>query len=343
MLKRVRVRGYKCLSDVTVDLGPFNVLIGRNDSGKSSFLQAIAEPTYALTRGGSSRWSRLGGSVRMEGPNGAALFSVVPPHSARLEVGAFGAPEDALSEMSWPTGGADIYWTTEQRDFVSTDPISLDPDAIAGHATGQAASIEMFVGTRGGGTAAHLAALALGDRERFDSIEGALRKVTQGRVKDIVVRDVGNSTYQLHFRLFDGRVIQAVDLSQGLLLYVAFLSLIHRDPVPAVILIEEPETGLHPMRLFEVVDLLRTLTQRGVQVILTTHSPDLLSACKPAEVRIFYRPTPESPTQVHALPADFERRAMGEPLGQVWAARGEEGLLDLVTAPLIPPIQADPK
>jgi AAA15 family ATPase/GTPase len=45
MLTKVRVRGFKCLQDVSVDLGPFNVLIGRNDSGKSSFLQAIAEPS----------------------------------------------------------------------------------------------------------------------------------------------------------------------------------------------------------------------------------------------------------------------------------------------------------
>ena len=34
---------------------------------------------------------------------------------------------------------------------------------------------------------------------------------------------------------------------------------------------------------------------------------------------------------------------MREPLGQVWASRGEEGLLDLVTEPIAPAIQADPK
>ena len=40
MLTRVEMKGFKCLHDVDVDLGPFNVLIGPNDSGKSSFLQA---------------------------------------------------------------------------------------------------------------------------------------------------------------------------------------------------------------------------------------------------------------------------------------------------------------
>jgi predicted ATPase len=38
MLKRIRIGNYKCLRDVTVDLGDFTILIGPNDSGKSSFL-----------------------------------------------------------------------------------------------------------------------------------------------------------------------------------------------------------------------------------------------------------------------------------------------------------------
>src|SRR5207247_2600457 len=41
MLERVHIENYKCLRDVTVDLGEFTVLIGPNDSGKSSFLEVI--------------------------------------------------------------------------------------------------------------------------------------------------------------------------------------------------------------------------------------------------------------------------------------------------------------
>jgi predicted ATPase len=41
MISRIQVKNFKCLLDVDVPLGPFNVLIGPNDSGKSSLLQAI--------------------------------------------------------------------------------------------------------------------------------------------------------------------------------------------------------------------------------------------------------------------------------------------------------------
>jgi predicted ATPase len=41
MLERIHIENYKCLRDVTVDLGDFTILIGPNDSGKSSFLDVI--------------------------------------------------------------------------------------------------------------------------------------------------------------------------------------------------------------------------------------------------------------------------------------------------------------
>jgi predicted ATPase len=41
MISKIRIQNFKCLRDVTVELGPFNVLIGPNDSGKSSLLDAI--------------------------------------------------------------------------------------------------------------------------------------------------------------------------------------------------------------------------------------------------------------------------------------------------------------
>jgi len=44
MITRMKVRNFKALRDVQVDLCPFTVLIGLNDTGKTSFLEAV----YAL-------------------------------------------------------------------------------------------------------------------------------------------------------------------------------------------------------------------------------------------------------------------------------------------------------
>ncbi len=41
MLTRVEIENFRCIRKVGVDLGPFTVLIGPNDSGKTAFLKAI--------------------------------------------------------------------------------------------------------------------------------------------------------------------------------------------------------------------------------------------------------------------------------------------------------------
>src|SRR5258708_17499497 len=41
MLKRVKIKGYKSLEDVEVDLQPLSVFFGPNASGKSNFLDAL--------------------------------------------------------------------------------------------------------------------------------------------------------------------------------------------------------------------------------------------------------------------------------------------------------------
>src|SRR5688572_16191800 len=54
MIRKIHIRNFKCLRDIDVELGPFNVLIGPNDSGKTSFLEAILvlAKSVMTTRGG---------------------------------------------------------------------------------------------------------------------------------------------------------------------------------------------------------------------------------------------------------------------------------------------------
>jgi predicted ATPase len=83
----------------------------------------------------------------------------------------------------------------------------------------------------------------------------------------------------------DGRVYGAEDVSDGLLLFIglAVAAQLKADK-PGLLAIEEPERGIHPRRIREVLDHLRRLTRNGTQVVLTTHSPTLLDE---------FRDTPE--------------------------------------------------
>jgi predicted ATPase len=70
---------------------------------------------------------------------------------------------------------------------------------------------------------------------------------------------------------------EAVSMSDGTLRALGLLVAVYQRPTPAVIVIEEPEGTIHPGALGAILDLMRHAS-RHMQVIVTTHSPDVLDA-----------------------------------------------------------------
>jgi predicted ATPase len=65
-------------------------------------------------------------------------------------------------------------------------------------------------------------------------------------------------------------------LSEGTRRMTAIFALLARRPGPSLLCIEEIENGLDPIAVRKVLKYLEAASRRGVQVILTTHSPWLL-------------------------------------------------------------------
>jgi predicted ATPase len=97
-------------------------------------------------------------------------------------------------------------------------------------------------------------------------------------------------------------------VSDGTMLLTAFLTLQYQDPPVTLLAIEEPERGLHPYLLEQLVAFLRRLA-RGeigkapIQVVLATHSPELLEYLEPQEVRFVERDPDDGSTVVKAIPS----------------------------------------
>ncbi len=73
-------------------------------------------------------------------------------------------------------------------------------------------------------------------------------------------------------------------VSDGTIKMFAYLLLLH-DPQPHPLLcIEEPENQLYPSLLWELAEEFRDYARRGGQVLVSTHSPDLLNALELDEV-----------------------------------------------------------
>src|SRR5207237_1345108 len=108
--------------------------------------------------------------------------------------------------------------------------------------------------------------------------------------RDVVVRPVAQGHHQLRFQ---DRWNQSVwylpsEVSDGTMLVTAYLLLQHQSPPLDLIAIEEPERGLHPYLLGELVSLWRKMTRgeigpRQIQIVLATHSAELLDQLQPSE------------------------------------------------------------
>ena len=70
---------------------------------------------------------------------------------------------------------------------------------------------------------------------------------------------------------------EGFSMSDGTLRAIGLLAAVFQRPVPSLIAIEEPEATIHPGALESVLDLLRHAS-RQMQVVVTTHSPELLDA-----------------------------------------------------------------
>ena len=70
---------------------------------------------------------------------------------------------------------------------------------------------------------------------------------------------------------------EAFSMSDGTLRAVGLLAAVHQRPAPSLIVIEEPEATIHPGALGAVLDVLRHATRR-MQVVVSTHSPEVLDA-----------------------------------------------------------------
>lgn len=74
------------------------------------------------------------------------------------------------------------------------------------------------------------------------------------------------------------RRISARSLSDGTLRFLGILTALMTVPEGSIVVLEEPDAGLHPTRVHLLAELLESITaKRKIQVIATTHSPTLLA------------------------------------------------------------------
>lgn len=112
--------------------------------------------------------------------------------------------------------------------------------------------------------------------EQFQAVNQALESSTTLKLD----QQTGNGNEELYLLEGYKTPIPLRRASDGTLRLIAYHILLNQPQVPSLIAIEEPERNLHPAALTEIANVLEQLAHR-TQVIITTHSSQLLDALNP--------------------------------------------------------------
>jgi predicted ATPase len=356
VIKTFRAHNYGCLADVLAPLTPLHAFIGPNDSGKSTLLhgmRTLVQFAGSAFEHEGNGWAPFDPYLPTLGrPGDAMLACSVEGGWYSVETGATGLVEtirkddqvdasasglSAQRPRSWQHSSAFL-----DSDFVATQPVILqlrrarlvrfDPDALR-KPSGliPETSPVGFLDDRGHGLAGVYFAIRNRNDSAFAEIVDEVRQYFP-TIKGVRVKVVTPSEVVLEAELMSGARVEARRLSEGLLYYLAFTALKHLDPV-SLLLVEEPENGLHPARIGEVMRVLRGITvNQGTQVVMATHSPLVINELQPDEVSVVTR-TEGTGTRVTPIKdtANFAKRSSVYALGELWLSFAD-GVLE---APLI--------
>jgi predicted ATPase len=331
MITQLDVQDFGCLKDVSLKLTPVHVLIGPNDSGKSTLLHALRTlvgfATSGFVRTQDRGWLPFDPFLRdtrpgmLRGTMRAGKYEVVSADgNLRERANARGGPEiegdlRSLSKVQIQKDLAPLKAAMRGARLVRFDPDALKrPSGLLPESEAIAFTDERGVGLPG----VYQAIQGRGD-ESFSEISKRVRRMFP-TVKNLRVPAITRELLVLEVELMDGTRVRADRMSEGMLYFLAFAALPYLEPT-SLLLVEEPEHGLHPARIGDVMGMIRKVADTtDTQVVIATHSPLVVNRMDPAEVTLITRPNQLVGTQVTPITdtPNFEKRASIYELGELW-------------------------
>lgn len=295
MITAVKIENFRGVSEGGVEgLAPISILVGPNNSGKSTVLEAIAASGL-----GTNAKAVAGLLIRRGGPPLDALARVICRSAKQATISADGKLD--ARDMSWTT-----RFTIEKN--WSDDPIGLHGAGLVEpvsrfllHLTTQhignfgTSHGEAYVDVQGrqhGSNGETLFQTSFVDVEAVrasGALEDAYTRIDETGQLGKVVKSLGRSMpgltdlrilkvgtdFVLHTFFENGPPVPAYLAGDGFKRFLELAAAAVGTP-KGVVLLEEPESFQHPRYLQELATLLHLAAREGTQIILSTHSIELI-------------------------------------------------------------------
>jgi predicted ATPase len=319
MLTAVELKHFKNIGDQRVELGPLNVLVGRNGTGKSNFIDALRFLQSCFDLGlevalgpGSGLTEIKQWSAPPEAPVAIALEGQTEDQRWRYEIELSERNErptilrERFSAGAAPDGPLEVL-IDAQEGTLRKRIEGLDPDLadnlllpllsrqepFAG-AFGTIREMEFYaipqarlgvvsashgssrLDASGMNMARTLRVIQQNEPERFAELLSCISRIAEN-VDRIQVRKAGEQLLiEAHHPAPSPLWKNAFYESDGTLRALGLLAARFQVPEPSLIAFEEPELNLHPGAMGLLADVFSEAALT-TQIILTTHSPDLIA------------------------------------------------------------------
>lgn len=309
----IKIKGYKSFKDITIPLNKINILIGSNGAGKSNFLSlfqllgnaydgflarsvAMSGGVDKLLHKGRKVTDRISIEV-MEDRNSYALDlmesdgSIIVENEKLGNTGELGhwtyatisnyRPETALRDYHDATRGDYIRRYMSQikkfhfHDTGRTSPFTGESNIV---------NDSYYLYSNG----ENLAAFLYGIKDKNPMAYKRIVRVIQSVAPffhDFYLQPNESGGVRLQWRDKFSEVIYGPnDLSDGTIRFIALAVLFMQPSLPKVIVIDEPELGLHPVAIEKLAGLIKAAANRGTQVIAATQNAELISNFAPEDI-----------------------------------------------------------
>lgn len=333
MINRIKIEGYKSIKKLDLMLKPINILIGSNGVGKSNFLSFfrlvnnIYEQrlqNYVAKQGGADNLLHFGRKVTHEiygkisfvkdisaNSNNVYYFNLVSDVVNNFIINVEGS---GYNISNWENDKNDYFYSTDVKEslikgsstfrnkfisnYLSSMKIFHFHDTAENSPLRGSAQVDDNKNLRENGS--NLAAFLYYLQEKYPKNFNRIEKTVQSIAPyferfDLRPDRLNENNIKLEWKEVNQPegYFNASHLSDGTLRFIALATLLMQPELPEVIIIDEPELGLHPFAINKLAALIRKTSTKS-QIIISTQSVNFVDNFEPEEIITVDRENNES-------------------------------------------------
>lgn len=350
MINYIEIQNFKSIKEMKLELAPINILIGANGSGKSNFIsffkllssiynqylqnyfsENYIDSTFYFGRKNSKF---IYGKIFFDDLN-SYYFRLNPSENEKVSIAIEGygykadrendvhnyvvesnLKESKIKDSEWYRNKY-IQWYIEGLKIFHFHDTSIYSSLR------KSSDIDdnRYLKSDGGNLPSFLYYLKQKEPISFKRIEKSIQTIAPFFKEFILFPDARNENL-ISLRWRHSEDLESnfgvSQLSDGTLRFIALATLLLQPNPPKVIIIDEPELGLHPFAINKLAGFIKSVSAKS-QVIVSTQSPSLISNFSPDDILVVEMSKKEKQSKIYHLDSDELTSWLEEyTLGDLW-------------------------